>query len=275
MKEEFKAYYWDNEKYDPPSLISERSILKTWLKHKIKRIQLSNGAINSGFDERYTSFEIEKIRELFTVGQLHKLFPDYIALLGPEEKKTIKDKWKALFLNLFYIFLFFKFTIYFLMIAGWKILLVIFIIIWNLFLKRLIFPLIWSVFGVKFVTEGKSNRELYEMKVLHQSPFQTYVMDSLFTPSILFLGIYVTLSAFNFLEKESNAPSLKAETHTSYSACKCADISYKVLKIGGVDYASVADVEALNICNKKSENEVFMSKMKGCKSYKKMLNYWN
>ena len=60
MKEEFKAYYWDNKKYDPPSLISERSILKTWLKHKIKRIQLSNGAINSGFDEHYTSFEIEK-----------------------------------------------------------------------------------------------------------------------------------------------------------------------------------------------------------------------
>ena len=206
---------------------------------------------------------------------MHKLFPDYIALLDPEEKKAIKDKWKALFLNLFYIFLFFKFTIYFIIIAGWKILLVIFIIIWNLFLKRLIFPLIWSVFGVKFVTEGKSNRELYEMKVLHQSPFQTYVMDSLFTPSILFLGIYITLSAFNFLEKESNALPLKAETHTSYSACNCADISYKVLKIGGVDYASAADVAALNICNKKSENEVFMSKMKSCKSYKKMLNHWN
>ena len=76
------------------------------------------------------------------------------------------------------------------------------------------------------------------------------------------------------IEKESNVLPIKKEISTSYTPCECADISYKVLKIGGVGNASAADVTALDICNKKSANEVFLTKQKDCESYKRMLNQW-
>lgn len=271
MIEEFNKYIWDDEEIKPPALISERAVLKSWLKIKIKRIPLSKGAINSRIDKNYTAYEIENIRKLFTEGQLHNLFPDFKAKLNEEEKKAYKKKWGTLILNLFYIFLSLKLTIYILETARWELLLVLFLIVWNLFLKRLWYPIFWSIFGVKDAIQGRSNQEIYELRLLGQSHFKTYVTDSLITPSILLFGIYIFLSVFNFLKDDATSSQEKIETFTSYYPCECADISYKVTKIGGVDNATLSDLVILNSGNKKANDEVFMSKVMNCDSFKKSI----
>jgi len=97
---------------------------------------------------------------------------------------------------------------------------------------------------------------------------KTKIMKNLF---YTFITALILISCGN---NTNESKLLIKEINNSYTPCECADISYKVLKIGGVENASTTDVTALNICNKEFENAVFMSKVKNCESYKKMINHW-
>ena len=76
------------------------------------------------------------------------------------------------------------------------------------------------------------------------------------------------------IKKESNDVLVEKKNETRYTACECADISYKVVKDGGVDSSLDEDINILDICNKMAENEVFLSRMMDCESYKLMGEYF-
>ena len=68
--------------------------------------------------------------------------------------------------------------------------LIIFLIVWNIFIKSLVFGFIWQLFGNRSIVTGKSYRELYQMKYDSQSIVQSLIWDSLLAPTVFYYLTY-------------------------------------------------------------------------------------
>lgn len=92
MKGEFRTYIFENESCSPPSVNSEKSIIKEWLKTKMERKPLSMKSINKGIHEDYTLFEMKQIRNFFTIGQIQNF---YYNNSNRDQKSIFKENWKG------------------------------------------------------------------------------------------------------------------------------------------------------------------------------------
>jgi len=84
----------------------------------------------------------------------------------------------------------------------------------------------------------------------------------------------VAITHIDYKNCEIIEPSNQKSNKINFTPCKCADISYKIAANGGIDNASSQDRSNLDICNKLSENEIFLRQALECPSSKKMRNLW-
>tara|TARA_B100000900_G_scaffold321013_1_gene280231 strand:+ start:333 stop:578 length:246 start_codon:yes stop_codon:yes gene_type:complete len=66
------------------------------------------------------------------------------------------------------------------------VLIIVFLVIWNVFLKSLILGTLVQLFGANIVVQNKSSSECYEIWKLGRSFFQNVVFDSFLTPIIIY-----------------------------------------------------------------------------------------
>ena len=93
-----------------------------------------------------------------------------------------------------YIFIAIKITIYILQIAGWKFALALFLIFWNIYLKRLWYVYFaYPVFGIRQLSDGLSEDEIWHFHTKTQSRIKYWFWDSLALPYLLFNLVYFIL----------------------------------------------------------------------------------
>ncbi len=65
-------------------------------------------------------------------------------------------------------------------------LIIIFLVVWNVYLKSLILGILVQLFGANIVVQNKSSRECYELWKSGRSVIQNIVFDSFLTPIIIY-----------------------------------------------------------------------------------------
>tara|TARA_Y100001954_G_C15753471_1_gene574983 strand:- start:128 stop:373 length:246 start_codon:yes stop_codon:yes gene_type:complete len=62
----------------------------------------------------------------------------------------------------------------------------VFIVIWNVYLKSLILGILVQLFGANIMVQNKSPRECYELWKSGRSVIQNIIFDSFLTPIIIY-----------------------------------------------------------------------------------------
>tara|TARA_B100001113_G_C20982566_1_gene566754 strand:- start:263 stop:829 length:567 start_codon:yes stop_codon:yes gene_type:complete len=183
MDKKFKKYVHENDFCNPPSLDSEDSILKSWLEQKMSRKSLSMGVFKDEKDDDYTDYEIKKIKELFTEDEINKLCPQ-------DWKSEFKKNAKIYIPSIIGLGLILKVTIK--TIGLFYLGLIIFLVVWNIFLKSYLLGALVKLFGDNIMVKNRSSRECYELYTMGRNAIQSVVVDSFLLPII----IYVLFSIF-------------------------------------------------------------------------------
>jgi len=185
MEKKFKKYVWENNFCSPPPMNSDESILKSWLDQKMSRKPLEMGAIKNGMDDDYTDYEIKKIKELFTDEEINNLCPQ-------DWKAELKKNSTIYISALIGVILILKFAINF--IGLYYIFLIVFLIVWNLFLKSRFFGGISKLFGASHMVKNRSISQCYEMYKMDKNVVQLIILDSFLSPLIFYVVFLAIVS---------------------------------------------------------------------------------
>ena len=175
----FKKYVFENDFCSPPPLDSDDAILKSWLEEKISRIGLE---LKNPDDKDYTQYEIQKIKELFTNEEISNLWPQ-------DWKSSIKKNWKIYSASIIGLLLLLRIIWKF--VDIFYLFLIVFLIIWNVFLKSLTIGFLVSLFGDRIIVKNKSITECYDMYTMGRNAIQTVIVDSILVPFIIYVILVV------------------------------------------------------------------------------------
>ena len=177
--EKFKKYVFENDFCSPPHLDSDDTILKSWLKEKISRIGLD---LKNPDDKDYTQYEIQKIKELFTNEEINNLWPQ-------DWKSDIKKNWKIYSASIIGLLLLLRIILKF--VDIFYLFLIVFLIVWNVFLKSLTIGFLVSLFGDRIMVKNKSITECYDMYTMGRNKIQAVIVDGILVPFIIYVILVV------------------------------------------------------------------------------------